>query len=936
MAHPIRMPKPGQMTEECTLVLWRTEVGAPIHRGDVLFEIDTDKSSMEVEAFEEGVLLAQVVAEGETVPVNTVCGWIGQPGETLPEAAAPGAPVTAPAPVAAGTLVTAAAPAPIGEAAPAPGTDGADVVTGAAAGATGAIRISPRARRLADGAGIDPARLAGTGPGGRIVERDVEAAISAATAAPAGPVPVAGRAPAIASTPVLDGEPEPRPLSRMRRVIAERLTASWTTTPHFTVTVAVDMTKSLALRERLKAAGTNLTVTDFVLAATADTLAEFPDVNSRTDGMSVWPRSRVHLGMAVAVPAGLVVPVIRDADTLSVSEIHDRAAALATAAREGTASVDDLSGSTFTVSNLGMFGVDEFSAIINPGESAILAVSSAVPTPVAVGAAVEVRSIMKLTLSADHRMVDGALGARFLAALKGRLEDATSFRLGTGAAGAVAGQERGAGGAVSAAAGAAVARVDGPDSFDLVVLGAGTGGYTAAFRAAQLGLKVALVDADRIGGTCLHRGCIPTKAILESADLAHRVRENGRRLGVLATDIVVDYAAVAENKDQVVRRMWTGLKGLVRKNHVEWVAGRGRLDGPGRVRVQLHGEDGTPGTGGERVLAATDVILATGSRVKSLPGIVPDGRRVLTSDDVLTMTELPASIVIVGAGAVGAEFASAFHDLGVAVTLVEYLPAIVPLEDRDISATLQRSFERRGITVIASARFDAASLVVGDDGIRLAVGPDGAPPTELAADCLLVATGRAANVEDVGLETTRVRTAQGIVEVDGQMRTAEPHVYAIGDIVGGLWLAHTAAHEGLTAVHTITGDPAVHAMDYVNQPRATYTRPEIASIGLTEQACDDRGLPVAVGKVPFAAIAKAVIGGEPEGFAKVITHRDTGAILGIHVIGPHATELIAEGSLAATLGASADAIGASTHPHPTLSEILGEAAMAVSGRSINF
>jgi dihydrolipoamide dehydrogenase len=447
---------------------------------------------------------------------------------------------------------------------------------------------------------------------------------------------------------------------------------------------------------------------------------------------------------------------------------------------------------------------------------------------------------------------------------------------------------------------------------------------------------VALVDSDKIGGTCLHRGCIPTKAILESANLSHRVRENGRRLGLVATDVAIDYAAVAQNKDQVVDRMWTGLKSLVGKNKVEWVAGRGRLDGPGRVRVQLHGANDALGTGGERILEATDVVLATGSRVKSLPGIVPDGRRILTSDDVLGMTELPASIVIVGGGAVGSEFASAFHDLGVVVTLVEYLPAIVPLEDHEVSKALQRTFERRGITVITNARFDAASLVVREDGIQLTVGPEGAPPALLAADCVLIATGRAANIEDVGLETTRVRTARGIIEVDGQMRTAEPHVYAIGDIVGGLWLAHTAAHEGITAIQTITDDPGVHAMDYVNQPRATYTRPEIASIGLTEQACEERGLPVAIGKVPFAAIAKAVIEGDAEGFAKVIAHRVTGAILGIHIIGPHATELIAEGSLAATLGVAADTVGASTHPHPTLSEVLGEAAMAVAGRSINF
>jgi dihydrolipoamide dehydrogenase len=923
MVHAILMPKPGQATEECTVVAWHKQEGDPVHRGDVLFEIETDKSNMDVEAFDEGVLLRIVVPTGTTVPVNTICAFVGAPGEAIPDVPPP-SPMPPPAPpgepVAASE--SAAPSSPAATAQPAPEVAATPIAAAPAPMLRGRLAISPRASRLAAEAGIDPRTVVGTGPDGRIVERDVHAAIAAAA-------PVA--TPGVNS----DDEAAPRQMSRMRRVIADRLTTSWTTTPHFTVTVAVEMTNVLALRGRLKDTGLNLTVTDFVLAATADTLAEFPDVNSRTDGVSVWPRRQVHLGMAVAVPDGLLVPVIRDADRLTVGEIHDRAAALAAAARAGTASVDDLTGSTFTVSNLGMLGVEEFSAIINPGEAAILAVAAAFPTPVAVGGAVEVRPVMKLTLSADHRLVDGAAGARFLAALKGRLEDAGSFRVASPGAGTSMGAEAQVTFPV-APAGDRTARIDGPDSFDLVVLGAGTGGYTAAFRAAQLGLKVALVDADRIGGTCLHRGCIPTKAILESAGLAHRVRHDGERLGVRASGLAIDYAAVAANKDQVVARMWAGLKSLVGKNHVEWVSGHGRLDGPGRVRVQLHGADGAPGAGGERVLAATDVILATGSRVKSLSGIVPDGRRILTSDDVLRMTDLPASIVIIGAGAVGSEFASAFHDLGVAVTLVEYLPAIVPLEDHAVSTALQRSFERRGIRVITNARFDVASLVADSDGIGMSVGPDGTEPAAIRAECVLIATGRAANIEDVGLETTRVRVDRGIVEVDGHMRTAEPHVYAIGDVVGGLWLAHTAAHEGLIAAHTIAGDATVHPMDYDAQPRATYTRPEVASIGLTEQACAERGLPVAIGKVPFGAIAKAVIEGEADGFAKVIAHRDTGAVLGLHIIGPHATELIAEGSLAATLDAAADTLGAATHPHPTLSEVIGEAAMAVDGRSINF
>ncbi len=430
MVHAIRMPKPGQMTEECTITTWLKREGDPVAKGDILFEIETDKSAMEVESFEEGVLLRQCVAEGDTVPVNTICAYVGAVGEEIPEEAtahpapapaAPGAPAPVPAPAAARSAV-AAAPAPA-----------------ATSAGPGRLRISPRASKAAAEAGIDPRTIPGTGPEGRITERDVRAAIQAPAspqppvAAVAAPAPAAPRVPparAVAPLPSIpvEGEEEPRPLSRVRRIIADRLTQSWTSTPHFTVTVAVDVTALLALRAELKAGSTNLTVTDFVLAATAQTLAEFPDVNSRTDGVSVWPRRRVHLGLAVALPGGLVVPVIRDADRLALGDLHDRAIGLAAAAREGRLPLDDMTGSTFTVSNLGMFGVEEFSAIINPGEAAILAVSSAIPTAVAIGGGLAVRTIMKLTLSADHRLVDGEMGARFLGAIRRRLENASAFR----------------------------------------------------------------------------------------------------------------------------------------------------------------------------------------------------------------------------------------------------------------------------------------------------------------------------------------------------------------------------------------------------------------------------------------------------------------------------------------------------------------------------
>ena len=470
-----------------------------------------------------------------------------------------------------------------------------------------------------------------------------------------------------------------------------------------------------------------------------------------------------------------------------------------------------------------------------------------------------------------------------------------------------------------------------PD-FDLIVLGAGTGGYTAAFRAAQLGMNVALVDSGKIGGTCLHIGCIPTKALLESAEFYARLKK-AKEFGINLEDQPgFDYKAIAARRDAVVKRMWTGLRGLVDKNKVTWVAGRARFEGPTTIRVSLVGEDGKPA--GERVITAKDVIIATGSRVKSLPGLVPDGHRIITSDDVTTKAELPKSIAIVGAGAVGSEFASLFHDLGVAVTLLEYLPAIVPLEDKDASAALERSFTRRGIKVVTKARFDAASVKVSNAGVSLVVGPDGGTAEELRVEQLLVATGRAPNTEDLGLEKTKVQLERGFVKVDGWMRTAQEHVYAIGDVIGGLMLAHVAAHEGIVAAHEIAGE-GPEAIDYDHQPRATYTHPQVASIGLTEQQCTERGIAIKKGVFNFAAIAKAVIVGETEGFAKVIADAATDEVLGVHLVGPDVTDLIAEAALGMTLEATAWEIGAATHPHPTLSEVLGEAAMAVAGRQIN-
>jgi len=471
------------------------------------------------------------------------------------------------------------------------------------------------------------------------------------------------------------------------------------------------------------------------------------------------------------------------------------------------------------------------------------------------------------------------------------------------------------------------------NAFDLVVLGAGTGGYAAAFRAAQLGMRVALIDRYKIGGTCLHVGCIPTKCMLESADLYDRTKR-AQDFGITTGPLSVDAAVIAKRRQAVVDRLHKGLQALVKKHKVEYIHGQARLKGHKVVEIELLDDDGKPA--GSRSLDATDVILASGSRVKSLPGLVPDGTAIVTSDDILKSDRLPASLIVVGGGAVGVEFASYYADMGTKVTVLEYLPSLVPLEDREIGKELERSFKRRGIDVMTSARFDTAKVEVTKEGVCLMVGPEGQPQAELRAEQMLVATGRAANVEDVGLETTRAKVEKGVVQVDPRtMRTAEPHLYAIGDIIGGLWLAHVAAHEGLAAVGAISNTEA-EPVDYLKMPRATYSRPQIASIGRSEQECERDGIAFKTGKFPWLANGKALIGGDYEGFVKVIADRDTDVVLGVHMIGPHVTDLIAEASAAMLLEATAWEIGAAVHPHPTLSEALGEAATLVDGWAINF
>jgi len=462
--------------------------------------------------------------------------------------------------------------------------------------------------------------------------------------------------------------------------------------------------------------------------------------------------------------------------------------------------------------------------------------------------------------------------------------------------------------------------------YDLIVIGSGPGGYVGAIRAGQLGLKTAIVEKDdKFGGTCLHVGCIPTKALLLNAEV-YDYFKNAKEFGITCKEFSVDWAAVQARKAKIVTRLSKGVEFLLKKNKVEMIRGFGKLSGPGRITV-------TNGKNPPREIAAKNIILATGSEAKTLPGLEPDGKTILTNREVLELKEIPRSMIIIGAGAVGVEFASIFHRFGTKVTVLEMLPRAVPLEDEEISAELEKAFRKQGIALHTQAKVDKAAKTTKGASVTFA-GADG-KTQRLEADTLLVAVGRAPNTQGIGLEKTRARLETGYVKVNAYMRTDEPGVYAIGDIVAGSpLLAHVGSMEGIVAVTHAAGKPA-EPINYHQVPNCTYCEPEIASVGLTERQAREAGHTVRVGKFPFAGNSKAGILGAREGFVKIVSDEEYGEILGVHMIGPRVTESIAEAVAVMRLEGTVADLTHTIHPHPTLSEAVLEAAHAAEGMAIH-
>ncbi|MBU7008244.1 dihydrolipoyl dehydrogenase [Phosphitispora fastidiosa] len=457
-------------------------------------------------------------------------------------------------------------------------------------------------------------------------------------------------------------------------------------------------------------------------------------------------------------------------------------------------------------------------------------------------------------------------------------------------------------------------------AYKIVILGGGPGGYVAAIRAAQLGAKVMVVEKDRLGGTCLNRGCIPTKALVSGTEVLRGLR-NSREFGIDAGNPVIDFPRFMKRKDQVVQRLVTGINYLFKKHKIETVKGTGKLLSPNSVQIDK--EDGSS----EKV-QAENIIIATGSRPAVNPSWGYDGTTVLTSDEILNLTECPKSLLIIGGGVIGCEFAGIFAELGAEVTIVEIMPSILSGIDKEAARLMQTLFKKQGITLKTGTGIQ--QVTKGQDGVAVTLETG----EEIRADQMLVSVGRAFNTEGIGLDNVGVKTGlKGEIPVNSRMQTGVGNIYAIGDVTNKIQLAHVASAQGIAAVENIMGMET--EMDYTVVPNCIFSYPEVASVGITGQMAEEQGIAAKAGKFPFMAVGRALAAGQAEGFVKIIADPVTDKILGVTIVGPHASDLIAEAALAVKLGATAAQLAGTIHAHPTLAEAVMEAAEAVHGRSIH-
>jgi dihydrolipoamide dehydrogenase len=463
--------------------------------------------------------------------------------------------------------------------------------------------------------------------------------------------------------------------------------------------------------------------------------------------------------------------------------------------------------------------------------------------------------------------------------------------------------------------------------FDLIILGGGPGGYVAAIRASQLGMKVAVVEHERLGGICLNWGCIPTKALIRNAEVYNLIN-NADEFGIQVKGISFDFEKIISRSRKVSDRITKGVEYLFKKNKIEHIAGYGKIPHKGKVDVYKDKSDSKP----VQTLAAKHIIVATGARPRTIPNVKIDGKKILSYFEAIMPKKLPKSMVIIGAGAIGVEFAYFYNTFGTKVTLVEMMPTVLPIEDKDVTKVVAESFKKSGIEIHTETKVEKVDT--SGTGVTITVAGKNGKKNEIKADVALMAIGVRGNIEDIGLEKLGVRTEKDHIKVDEYYRTNVDGVYAIGDVAGPPWLAHVASHEGIVCVEKIAGHQT-HPINYDAIPGCTYCQPQVASMGLTEEKAKEQGYKIKVGRYPFRVHGKAIAAGETEGFVKLLFDEKYGELLGAHIVGSEATELIAEIGIAKTLEATKEEIIRTIHAHPTFAEAIMEAAGQAYGESVH-
>jgi len=871
----IIIPKIGLTMTEALIIEWHKREGDHVKTGDILFVFETEKVTYEIEAPEDGELAKIMVPVKETVPVGTVVAYLLRQGEGISDLEP--------------LLVRAAKPpTPTKKVAKEPMVP-KEAVAGEPAGVmSGRIKASPLAKKTARLNNIDLQGITGTGPGRMIIHEDVEKMHEMRSKEPP-VVPLETEGLSIHKTV---------PFTGMRRTIAKKMLGSKTDTAQTYMTNSVDAGKILEYRKKVlsqiqQEVGVRVTITDILMKITAAAIREHPIINTRWTDNGIMFFEDVHMGMAMALDDGLIVAVIRDIPKKGLSQVARERQELVQKGRNNNFLPDDISGSTFTLSGLGMFGVEQFTANINLPENAILAVGAITDKPVALNGEVVIRPIMNITLSYDHRTIDGAEAAKFMRTLKAFIENPVPVLKGP---------------QITAAA----------EKKRVTVIGGGVGGYPAAIIASRLGAEVTLIEKDQVGGICLNWGCIPTKSLLQSCQVIRTI-EDAETFGITCEGHGFDFKKIMERKNSVVTQLRNGVEKLLEAKKVRVIKGTAALVGPSTVKVAETQEE----------IKSDNIIIATGSTPQKLDIEGADGPHIWDSNDFLKMKKLPKSVTIIGGGFIGVEFAQILKSLNVDVTILEVMDNLVPGLDKEIALALQKSIVDEGIKVFTNARVEKIAYGRGKNSVSFLCEDK---THKSAAEKVIFSVGRKPDLAWLDLDRMDLAQAKGALVVNERMETNIPGIYAVGDVVGGVMLAHVAIAEGECAARNAMGQQST--VSYRAIPSCIYTSPEVGSVGLNEEEAR-KGFDIEVGRFSFHGCGKALILNQTYGMVKIISERGSGTVLGVHIIGPHATDMIAEAVLGMSMKMTIEKLADCIHPHPTLSDAVMESAMSLCGGAIH-